>query len=840
MTNLTNGSNHSSAPSQDAAASVGPAFYRHGVIGGVFDLFSSVKLGITLLVLLFVYSSVGSAGIFYPESWNIFSVNNWSHDQFRQWRGLEMTEFEWFHWWPFNTLMLLIALNIIVTTLRFIAFKPVNYGVWMIHIGVLMLIASSFYYFGTKVEGDAPVARRKVVASFPMTATDGSIKTETVEFLAAPGVRVAAGEGANAATFEVMQIDPSWELLTGADKGTRAYSVTVAIERNGKRFMRQLLAGFPALTEDLILTDDPAQPMQRSIKATGNAIYDDALSMTLDYEAQQWFYLRNELVKSWALYVRAPGTTQWTERAIDGLPLYNDYIGDRSQVFQSPGDEVLPLDPLDIHVKATSESDPFPDVELRVTGYLRYAMERSRFFDAPAGGALNPVVNVTIASESGQTASYRLIARDAEQSTADNGLLRFANITDEAAFTPLTRQPGLVVRIPSKGVEIREQIRDVAAANPDAPFVEIAGSGGEGIANYAYRVMNVRDDVPVAGTSVSLAILEVRTPKGLYRRWVFSDPTLTRDVTEKDASDPHGGSKLEDDSIDISYEPGNGLALVTIVHGPEEGRMRVLAAIGATPIVKEIKVGETVALAGGINLTLNDMMLRATLETKPFVVARMQRERDAMEMFALIQLEAPGAASEWIPFNRWVFDAPERVLRKSPYQPRTIRLADGRDIEVLFSRQRLPLRADVSLEQFNLTSHIGGFTGAQGSIRDYTSEIRFRDEASSWSAPVAVSVNSPVEHNGLWFFQAQWDPPDEARAEGEAASRGLNYTVLGVGNRNGVHFQLISCCIAVSGMIYAFYVKPVIKRRKQAEVLAGLARGTLSAKGTPNRKKDAR
>jgi hypothetical protein len=41
-------------------------------------------------------------------------------------------------------------------------------------------------------------------------------------------------------------------------------------------------------------------------------------------------------------------------------------------------------------------------------------------------------------------------------------------------------------------------------------------------------------------------------------------------------------------------------------------------------------------------------------------------------------------------------------------------------------------------------------------------------------------------------------------------------------------------------MIYAFYVKPVIKRRKQAEVLAGLARGKLSAKGTPNRKKDAR
>ncbi len=833
MTKLPNAAAHSTASSPN------------GPLRAVFDLFSSVKLGITLLVLLFIYSSIGSAGVFYPESWKIFSSSSWTHDQLRQWRGLELTEFEWFHWWPFNTMMLLIATNVLVTTLRYIKFKPVNYGVWMIHTGVLMLIASSFYYFGTKVEGDTPVARRKVVASFAATAADGSVRTETIEFLAAPGVRAMAGSGARAATFEVMQIDPAWELLTGADKGKRAYSVTVAVEREGKRFMRQLLAGYPALTEDLILTDDQKQPMQRAIKATGNAIFDEGLSLTLDYESQQWFYLRNELAKSWAVYVRAPGSKQWTERAINGLPLYNDYISDRSRVFQAPGDDALPIDPLDLSVKATSAGDPFADVDLRVTGYLRYAFEKSRYSEGAAGAPLNPVASVTIASTSGQSANYRLTARDAEHSTADGGLLRFVSITDEAALAPLSRQPSLVIRIPSKGVEIHEQIRDVAAANPEAPFVEIAGTGGEGKADYAYRVMNVRDDVPVAGTTVSLAILEVRTPKGLYRRWVFSDPTLTRDVTEADAADPHGGSKLQDDSIDISYEPGNGLALVTLVHGPEDGRMRVLAAIANAPSVSDLSIGAPVTIAGSITVTLDELMVRALLETKPLVVPRAQRERDAMEMFSQILLEVPGGHSEWIPFNRWVFDAPERVLRKSPYQPRTIRLADGRDIEVLFSRQRLPLESEVALEQFTLTSHIGGFTGAQGSIRDYTSEVRFRDEGASWTAPVQVSVNSPIEHNGLWFFQAQWDPPDEARAEGEAASRGLNYTVLGVGNRNGVHWQLFSCCVAVSGMLYAFYVKPVLKRRKQAEVLAGLgsaglATGKLHAtprstgrKGTP-------
>jgi hypothetical protein len=46
----------------------------------------------------------------------------------------------------------------------------------------------------------------------------------------------------------------------------------------------------------------------------------------------------------------------------------------------------------------------------------------------------------------------------------------------------------------------------------------------------------------------------------------------------------------------------------------------------------------------------------------------------------------------------------------------------------------------------------------------------------------------------------------------------LNYTVLGVGNRHGVLIMLLGCCVSLLGMIYAFYVKPFIKRRKRRAV----------------------
>jgi hypothetical protein len=803
-------------------------WWRRGAAGWTLDLFSSVKFGIWLLAILFVYSSIGSAGVVYPESWNLFSADAWAHDQLRQWRGLEMTEFEWFHWWPFDLMMILIALNIAVTTVRRIPFKAVNYGVWMIHAGILVLIAGSFLYFGTKVEGDTPVARRKVVARF--AAADGS--TQSVEFVAAPGTRAQAGSGESAASFEVTSIDPEWELLTGDAKGQRAYSVTVAVERGGKRFLRQLIAGHPDLTEDLVFTQDQTQPVKRAVKEIGKPIYDDGLAMDLAYEPQEWFYLRNELVKSWALYVRKPGDGAWVERKIDGLPLYNDYIADREQVYQEGGDELLPVDPLDIAVPASDPADPFPDVEFAVNGYLRYALPRSRFVEGPAGSPLNPVAFLKIASDRGEEKRYRLIALDPELSVEDGGLLRFATISSEAGLEAILRQPTLRITLPAQGIEIREEIRDVAAANPEAPFIEIKGSG-QGRADYAYRVMNVRDGVPVAGTRVSLAILEVRTPKGLFRRWVFDDPTLTRDVVQEDASDAHGAPKLQDDSIQVVYEPGNGLALVTLVHGPEEGRMRLVSSIGATPTTMELRRNEPAKLAGGITLSLEDSMPHAVLESKPLVIAREKRERDAMEIFSQIRLAAPGAPAQWIPFNRWVFDAPSEVLRRAPYEPRTLRLSDGREVEVLFSRQRLPLETAVALDEFVLSSHVGGFTGEMGSIRDYMSRLRFRDPgAAAWDEPTNVSVNNPIEHKGLWYFQAQWDPPDASPQEGIAASRGLNYTVLGVGNRNGVYVQLLGCVIAVAGMIYAFYVKPVLKRRRQDEVLAGLARGANGRKVT--------
>jgi hypothetical protein len=97
---------------------------------------------------------------------------------------------------------------------------------------------------------------------------------------------------------------------------------------------------------------------------------------------------------------------------------------------------------------------------------------------------------------------------------------------------------------------------------------------------------------------------------------------------------------------------------------------------------------------------------------------------------------------------------------------------------------------------------------------NWRSVVTFLDGTDS---ALEVSVNDPKAYGDFWFFQSQWDPPDNA-------SQGLNYTVLGVGNRHGVFPMLLGCCLTVAGMIWAFYVKPMIKRKRQQSVYAEVSK----------------
>jgi hypothetical protein len=783
--------------------------HARGPLGGLLDLLSSIWTGIALLAVLFVYSSVGSA---------LYQV--------RQLRIFEMTEFEWFHWWPFKAIVGLICLCIVLATLRRIPFRPVNYGVWMIHGGILVLAAGCVVYFSTKVEGDAPVARRQVRVQAP--------GEEPRTTLAMPGNRLRCG----AYDIQVVSIDPQWEILSGQDAGRRAYSVNVMVQGPRQTFIRQLIADYPQYTEDLVRSTEPGPPWTRARKALGTALVDEDLRMDLVYAPQEWFYLSNDISKSWALYLRevvdglAPG--EWVMRPIEGLPLYNDFVADLDDVWLEPGDDLKP-DPIRVSVPPADPADPLPGAAIEVTSYLRYAstLDRRRY----GSGPFDPAVRVAVEGGGGRE-EYELAALDPAARMEPGGRMFFEWVGSEEGFERLRAEmiPTLRIVVPDAAVEVQTPIGRVAGEDPGLPFTPVEGTG------YSYRVKSRHDHLQIPGTSekVAVAIVEVKTAEGTFDRWVADDPARSRDMPAAGASAGHAEALPPDPRIVMEYRPPRGV--LAIVGGPEEERLRLVLwetggerpdhAAGELRVVP-LTVGRSEMLGqrGDVSLRVLQFAAHSSVESRPYVHPAQTRNPDLRAQLSMVKVEVPGASPQtaWLPFHHWSVRDASATLGRMPFEPTPLDLPDGRRVELLFSRKRVPLPHPVVLEDFEMITHVGGFTGQTVSVLNWTSRIRF-ETTGGWSDALPVSVNQPREFGGLWYFQAQWDPPRQGYA-------GLNFTVLGVGSRHGVNLMLLGCCLTVIGMVYAFYVKPVIKRRRQkaAEALAAAVAGDGQARQRPTR-----
>ena len=72
----------------------------------------------------------------------------------RRMPAFEMTELEFYSWWPMQLMLILFVANMAIATLRRIEFKFVNIGVLTVHTGIITIALGSLYYAALKREGD--------------------------------------------------------------------------------------------------------------------------------------------------------------------------------------------------------------------------------------------------------------------------------------------------------------------------------------------------------------------------------------------------------------------------------------------------------------------------------------------------------------------------------------------------------------------------------------------------------------------------------------------------------------------------------------------------------------
>jgi len=746
----------------------------------------SVWLGITLMVLIFLYMSIASAGLLHPVDWNQ-PFGPWTRWVVRE--SLGLTEMEAFAWWPFTALIFLFVLNMIVVTIRRIRLNVLNAGVWAIHTGIVILALGSVYYFGTKLEGDTLVFRRHILIEVP--------GAEPARLIAQLGAATQVRGRDGVYQFAVQDIQPNWPLLSGGDAGKTACSVNVAVTAPTQSFIRQMLIGYPQYTEDIL----PGQG--RAIKSLGRKLVDEDLRLTFGYEPQNYFYLMD----SAALYVREVGSTQWIERPISGLPHYSNHIAFRDEIWQPEGEKPLVPDPLHIEVPAVIAGDPLTGLDVRVTGRVHYveAIE-SRW--VAGSGRQNPYLSVELVPSDGARERVDLLALHPQQRSAKDGMLEFCWAASAADVAQFATRVGnmLTIQVPDENIDVTLPVDDWAdsAANPKQTFTALPGS------TWSYRIAGFSRNLQIANHApVSVVSLELRQGSQTIRRFVFADAAQTHDRT------PEGTATTADPRILTSYRPGPALLFIG---GPAPHE---LVAVVNTPDTRvPLEIGKSLDLGHGLTISVREMFPEATLDRRMALTPKRLQDGGIGAQLSQIKVElASGSWSTklWLPYHHYPFADAQYAGRRFMYSPQVVALPGGRNVELLYSRKRWPMPAAVTLDDFELLTHVGGFVpGNTTSVRDFVSILRsYRDGA--WSDRFRASLNKPANEGGIYYFQSTWDPGSMA------------YTGLGVGNRNGVYIQLAGCCIAVLGMIYVFYVKPMIKRRRRVAVWATAAADQNSA-----------
>ncbi|QYK47018.1 MAG: hypothetical protein KF838_09495 [Phycisphaeraceae bacterium] len=121
---------------------------------GVVGIIASIVLGSWLWVVAawpaLHYDPVTGRGLMLFADF----VRQYNSTTLRRLPGVEMSELEFYSWWPLRVVLLAFVANMVTATVRRIEFKFENIGVLTVHTGIVVIALGSVYYTGLKKEGD--------------------------------------------------------------------------------------------------------------------------------------------------------------------------------------------------------------------------------------------------------------------------------------------------------------------------------------------------------------------------------------------------------------------------------------------------------------------------------------------------------------------------------------------------------------------------------------------------------------------------------------------------------------------------------------------------------------
>ncbi len=770
---------------------VDPSIRRRGFLARLLDLLSSVWLGITLLTLILIYAAIFSA--------------------VAPLRGvLELTEMQAFAHWLFAALVCLFCVVLTLATIRRVRWNVTNLGVLTVHTGLLLLTLGSVWYFARKIEGSVLLISPRL----ELVATSGA-NTRLPSFLAETG-------NSWGAAVPVLGGDVRFTVLDTKDGGMDVVEqATVRIE----------IAGQPPREVTLHAKNAPSVNINERL----------ALRLTT-FPAESKFYDR-ELA---ALYVHRSGApeNELVSRAMHGLPLHRErYLPEDDGVLidaagrPAPSKRFTPevsiamprplapwlgnwrtrplwtgwFERWRMPVAVDSTGLPF---EVQVTGYVPY-MDGMREVAVAGGDAANPALTLRIETSDGPI-TRSVFANDPRLSQIPAQFpVEFRWVqSDEERELELASRAGTHELY----IETREPPTKQTLAVIEGQTVEIPGT------TYSLRVVELIPSWPLMspgyeGVTSAVARIDVTNGDKQFNRTVVQRfwreaPHLTQDIDEN-------GKRFReslDPNLIVRYR-GSPMGAMTLVAGPTTAAP-VEAAYFDTSGRAERRTlspeqGVQFANLGDVRFVLTALLEKARLRVVPVVTPLEARRPNLDRNPSAIRVKFTGRGalegwsdSRWVGFSGFPHRDANIVRVTTP---------DGANWDIVYSRAQHDLGGDLAVRKLE-TDYFPG-----------------RMEQESWHSFIRARardseqiVDADVYTNQTWTF-GQWT----LFQSGAPQEDDWSWTVLGVGNREGMWAMVTGSILVPIGCLYAFYVKPLLRRRATQRALAGAARTTGQTNGAP-------
>jgi hypothetical protein len=503
-----------------------------------------------------------------------------------------------------------------------------------------------------------------------------------------------------------------------------------------------------------------------------------------------------------------------TRKAADGKALSND-LKDMPLTFRyfENGRE---------SIRSVAKDMDLPEeIKLDVVAYHPYATIVTSYDPDPAGKLVGVQVDLPD-PHSGRASTTTLVASDPEKRH-----FNFGGVTVEHWHQPMLNIDELI-----KQASQMHRLDIAVGDYKHSLQVKVGQTYEIGPTGYSFTIEGFNPSFPMSGTGEMVKVLTLMvkntTPgkEAQYRRMVIDGkPEIQTDFKlNEPGAGPMGKRQKEplDKDLVVTYK-------LTDTHGltPADGAERHILITGddggITHLVTSMDEGMTrVPIAADGSFTIgpkegNVKMIATRVDRlkrseRVVDVPSAQRERligeaGAAQVISVRVKYGESSQIVHVPFVTWVLEPAgmggwnaARAF-EIPGVPAKIQLA--------MSNTWKPAPAHVTLEKFELVTYPGGNPASTNLFRDFVSTLRIDDPITG--KPVLTGqakMNSPIYFaDGNWlFFQSGYDKENMA-------------TIIGIGNRTGARVMTGGCVLMTIGLMWAFYLKPIIIRKRKEKAL---------------------